>query len=569
MTDENKEGTERQGNLSSDGDGWQPSSARSDEEWMARGEVISTRNNGGVMYSVEQIYLPASEVVGYFERVKKWRGKMSKKDWIKYHNPLTFFNSTTTWNELLRLYKVRDLWEKAKFEYETQNARWLPKHTSSVLFPLEIIQDMIDRHPREEVVAVRAPKKTTLEMWKARCLQARSLISSPDAELLAQLDEDIANEPKPEPANPKATDSVEDRVVREAAVKPPKEQSVNAEAKERMLSGYGALADRCEALDIPYRPISADYEPSAVDVARLRREVEEKENYRADALGAIADIIASFIAPVIVTAPLVVDPDNDWARPDAPAMTVIDDAAKHALVEAMFARFKAAGEEAVRHLQATGGCLGVCDICEEVWDTRPEPVGEICDGGEDYYALYTEIIAPLMAHCGPCDFFTTTDETDNERLICHAYDQLLVFDDHYGNFEVRKKPMSEEQKKQRDKEWRQALSHAMRPGPPEAGFVLSKLEKIMEGMGRHSDDYSEFLEVMEGVRPVQGSRPDYEDQRIGDNNPWWCADYVIVRKDNGKLVKKKATDSNRRPSLKTEMSAPEGDGAATFPAGDC
>jgi hypothetical protein len=197
--------------------------------------------------------------------------------------------SAAQWNWLVKLHMVSGggvLWEPANQTYQqTRNDQeWEPKHHTSPMWTVDVIQHHIDRDMDVQPAApAKKTKAVKTSVWKERCLKARDaalMEQREDPEKAgAQLDAEVALDDKAAPIKVDATDNVEERMRREAAFKAPREQSVSAEAKQRMLGEYSALAERCEKVDIFHRPISADYGLSASDVARLKREVQDAEAY--------------------------------------------------------------------------------------------------------------------------------------------------------------------------------------------------------------------------------------------------------------------------------------------------
>jgi hypothetical protein len=267
--------------------GWQPFSGKSDAAWEARADEISTRHASGNIANAEHIYLPACEVVGRYDRQKPWKlARMTKKAWIATRNPLRTFRSTTHWNNLLKLHKIRLLWPEARRDYEQQNTDWQPKHESGVLWAVDIIEDHVNGHPRELEAKVTGPKPVTGATWKARYERLRELANDyidPALPEIAQLDAEVKQDAKSAPAELPATDDVQKRLEREAAIRQKTGGgSPNKDAMERQLALYRSLEPRAEAVDIFYRAISSDYVPAPADIARLQREIEDAEAYVAE-----------------------------------------------------------------------------------------------------------------------------------------------------------------------------------------------------------------------------------------------------------------------------------------------
>jgi len=264
-----------------------------DQEWENRARDITARHVSGNIDRTELVYLPACEVVAYYDAKKPWKlTGQTKKQWVETSNPLDTFRSVAHWNILLnKLHSIRSLWPDARREYETRNAPWEPKHESGVLWAVDVIKDKINGHPRDPAEAkVAGPKKVTAEQWKQRCLLARDELKriaderGEKSEVLDALDAALAQDAKAEPAATKSNEDIERRMAREAAIKQAGGSSPSGDAMQRRLDKYEEAAVRFETVGLEYRPISKDYAPSAVEIARLLRELEAAEKaYEAEA----------------------------------------------------------------------------------------------------------------------------------------------------------------------------------------------------------------------------------------------------------------------------------------------
>jgi hypothetical protein len=535
--------------LSSGDTGWTPFTGRSEKDYQDRAALISDRHASGNVNSTEQLYLPAAEVVGYYNQLEPWKAmRITKKVWVSDHNPLRTFRSATHWNNLLKLFLIRLTWPAAKREYELRNdTTWAPKHESGVLWSIDIIMDQINNHPRGEKDTTKPPKKVTAAIWKNRYKTARELLNlyaDPADEVVAALDKDVDSDEKEPPIPLKATDDVQSRMQREIAAKPAREQSVSGEAKARMLTDYVALQRDCEELDLEYRPISATYEPSATDVARLKRDVADARAYRSDgALGQIdgekineptlptrnreiADVISEYDAILAWE-----DDGGNSGDKIAPVIRAFD-------WEPMFDAFARAGEKATRLLQEGRGITAVAEVCDDVWQhARPASIHDITGyDGQDFDALDHYIIRPLMAYCGPIDHKLTNE--GEAKLVAHVDGLVLEFWDQV--FEVVKlstiddKDEAETPSPETIEAWRKDIKKAK----SHDGFNLKALVRACPNL----EDLPHFIAVLREIYPCGGPAPLYLDPQPTDIKVWWCERYVQLLRDGDMKTKKASAD---------------------------
>jgi hypothetical protein len=537
MADENETGTERQAGLSS---GWTPFTARSGDEWETRGKEINRRAKGDMIYTTEQIYLPACEVAHYYETLKPWKKLgISKKVWLKTVSPMRgHFGSTTTWNDLLNLFTLRDMWEKAKREYQTQNSEWEPKHSSSTLWPLEIIRDMIDNHPRDLREAVAGPKKVKAEVWKARYEAARDLlaeIDDPDiSEIVAKMDQEVAQDEKAAPVIVKATDDIQSRM--ERVKETPRDKSPEGEAKARMLEQYEDNMERFEVAGLDPRPISKDYEPSAVVFWRMMNAAQEYE----DAIAAehALDLAAGKAVTEDLFGKSFAGIDNLTSEVALWNAPVIVNSRRFDL---MLDRFAEAGEMAVRKLQAGGDIYDVQTLLSDVWnDARPAKIDEI-EGydGQDLDGLDSEIIGPLMRFCGPISHQSERAD-DGVKVVAHANGLVLEFWD-YGFEVVKVKAIIA--KPNREAIWKKGI-RAAKIGSDQ----VWNLKKLAASVPEDDADFDAWITLVRELYPCVGERDTHT--HIGFDLAWWCPAFALRWIINGRKFKKQlASDPALAPVL--------------------